>query len=288
MHQAIAPVGEARNDFDIFHALADRLGYAAAFTEGRDEMGWCQFIYDRFRTGAARGGVSLPGFQQFWAEGFVELPQPAREFVLFEEFRADPEKHPLKTPSGKIEIVSEQIAKLGYEDFPPHPAWVAPAEWLGSAEAKESFPLHLITNQPLRRLHSQMDPGPVSAAGKIAGREPIRISQVDADSRAIRDGDVVRVFNGRGACLAGAIVDDGILPSVAVMATGAWIDQSDGEPERHGNPNVLTLDVGTSKLTQGSSAQTALVEIERWTGPLPPVRALTPPELIAADGATAK
>ena len=288
MHQAIAPVGEARNDFDIFRALADRSGYEAAFTEGRDEMGWCQFLYDRFRTGAERKGVSLPGFQQFWAEGFVQLPPPAREFVLFEEFRADPDKHPLKTPSGKIEIASDEIAKLGYDDFPPHPAWMPPAEWLGSAEAKKDFPLHLITNQPPTRLHSQMDPGPVSAAAKIAGREPIRISLTDAARRNISDGDVVRVFNARGACLAGAVVDDGILPNVAVMATGAWIDQSDGEVERHGNPNVLTLDVGTSRLTQGSSAQTALVEIERWTGPLPPVRALTPPELVSADAAQMK
>jgi biotin/methionine sulfoxide reductase len=120
------------------------------------------------------------------------------------------------------------------------------------------------------------------------GREPIRISVADAARRQIRDGDVVRVFNARGACLAGAIVDDDISPSVAVMATGAWIDQSAGEPERHGNPNVLTLDVGTSRLTQGSSAQTALVEIERWTGPLPPIRALTPPELVHADAAPAE
>ncbi len=287
MHQAIAPVGEARNDFDIFRALADRLGYEAAFTEGRDEMGWCQFIYNRFRAAAARKDVGLRGFQQFWSEGFVELPEPPRHYVLFEDFRDDPEKHPLKTPSGKIEIASDQIAKLGYADFPPHPAWIAPAEWLGS-DASKRFPLHLMTNQPPRRLHSQMDPGPVSAATKVAGREPIRISTADAELRHIRTGDVVRVFNARGACLAGAIVDDGILPSVAIMATGAWFDQADGEPERHGNPNVLTLDVGTSRLTQGSSAQTALVEIERWTGPQLPVRALSPPELIEMDAAAAE
>ncbi len=278
MHQAIGPVAQARNDFDIFRALADRLGYEAAFTEGRDEMGWCQTVYERFRTNAERKGLSLPGFQEFWSEGYVTLPPPTREYVLFEDFRADPERHPLKTPSGKIEIVSETLAKFGYDDCPAHPAWMPPAEWLGSAEA-ERFPLHLITNQPSTRLHSQMDPGPVSASAKIVGREPIRISAADAASRQIRDGDVVRVFNDRGACIAGAVVDDGVLPNVAVMATGAWMDQSDGEPERQGNPNVLTLDVGTSRLTQGSSAQTALVQIERWTGPVPPVRVLTPPAM---------
>jgi len=287
MHQAIAPVGEARNDYDIFCALAERLSYESAFSEGRDEMAWCQWLYDRFRSGAEKKGVSLPGFQQFWAEGYVALPPPQRDFVLFEDFRADPLKHPLKTPSGKIEIASEAIAKFGYDDCPPHPAWLPPAEWLGSREAK-AFPIHLITNQPAARLHSQMDPGPVSAASKVAGREPIRINTADAARRNIRDGDVVRVFNARGACLAGAIVDDGVLPNVAVMATGAWLDQADGELERHGNPNVLTLDVGTSRLTQGSSALTALVEIERWTGPLPRIRTLTPPELLHADAAPAE
>ena len=281
MHQAITPVGEARNDFDIFRALADRLGYEAAFSEGRDEMGWCQFIYERVRAGAERKGFGLPGFQQFWAEGFVQLPLSTREFVLFEEFRADPQKHPLKTPSGKIEIASERIAQLGHHDLPPHPAWLEPAEWLGHGAANTNFPVHLLTNQPRTRLHSQMDPGPVSAASKVAGREPIRISTADAARRQIKNGDVVRVFNARGACLAGAVVDDGLLPSVAVMATGAWLDQ-DGAVERHGNPNVLTLDIGTSPLTQGSSAQTALVEIERWTGALPPLRVLTPPELVGA------
>src|SRR5262249_909286 len=66
--------------------------------------------------------------------------------------------------------------------------------------------------------------------------------------RGIRDGDVVRLFNPRGACLAGAVLDADVMPGVVVMATGAWFDPADatGEPERHGNPNVLTPDIATS------------------------------------------
>jgi biotin/methionine sulfoxide reductase len=91
------------------------------------------------------------------------------------------------------------------------------------------------------------------------------------------------VFNARGACLAAAVLDDGVMPQVAVMATGAWFDPAaPGEPERHGNPNVLTLDIGTSRLTQGSSALTALIEIERYDKPAPQVRAFTPPVLATA------
>ena len=282
MHRAIDPVGEARNDFDIFRALAGRLGYEDAFSEGRDEMGWCQWVYDRVRASATAKGVTLPGFQQFWAEGFVELPAPERDYVLFEDFRRDPERHPLKTPSGRIEIVSDAVAAFDYADCPPHPAWIPPAEWLGSAAAGR-WPMHLVTHQPASRLHSQMDPGPVAREQKVAGREPIRISPPDGERRGIRDGDVVRVFNARGACLAGAIIDPHVMPGVVVMATGAWFDpgSTSEEPERHGNPNVLTLDIGSSPLAQASSALTALVEIERWNEPVPAVRAFTPPELVA-------
>lgn len=285
MHRAIDPVGEARNDFDIFRALAARLGYEPAFTEGRDERGWCRVVYDHVRTGAAGKGVELASFERFWEEGFVELPPPERDFVLFEEFRRDPEGHPLRTPSGKIELASEAIGRFGYDDCPGHPAWIAPAEWLGSALTAR-WPLHLVTHQPARRLHSQMDPGPVSQAGKVAGREPIRMNPDDAAHRGIGAGDVVRVFNARGACLAGASLDAGVMPGVAVMATGAWFDPGEpGAPELHGNPNVLTLDLGTSRLTQGASALSALVEIARWSAPVPELRALTPPVLAGGAGA---
>jgi biotin/methionine sulfoxide reductase len=279
MHRAIDPVGDARSDFDIFHALADRLGYAQAFTEGRNEMDWCRAIYQRASAGAARKNVTLPPFEEFWRDGFIELPPPDEDFVLFEDFRRDPQLHPLKTPSGRIEIASQTIAGFGYDDCPEHASWIEPGEWLGSADAV-SWPLHLITHQPADRLHSQMDPGSLSRRHKIGGREQIRLSPQDAASRGVNNGDIVRVFNARGSCLAGATIDDGVMPRVVVMATGAWFDPAPTpeEPERHGNPNVLTRDVGTSRLTQGPSALSALVEVERWNGALPPVRAWTPPK----------
>ena len=130
-----------------------------------------------------------------------------------------------------------------------------------------------------------MDPGCVSRGGKVAGREAVRLNPADAASRGIADGDIVRVFNDRGACLGGARLDGDVMPGVVVMATGAWFDPgaSPNEPERHGNPNVLTLDIGTSPLAQGTSALTALVEIERWNAPAPELRVFAPPELAAAS-----
>ncbi len=112
----------------------------------------------------------------------------------------------------------------------------------------------------------------------------------DAAARGLQGGDIVRIFNRRGACLAGVRLDGGLLRGVVSMATGAWYDPArPGDPDSlciHGNPNVLTADIGTSRLGQGPSAQSCLVEIERWFGDLPPVTAHAPPA-IAEENATA-
>src|SRR5581483_2597327 len=198
---------------------------------------------------------SPPDFDTFWREGYVEIPRKAEEYVMFAEFRVDPETAKLHTPSGRIELYSEKIAGFGYPDCPPHASWIEPAEWLG-AEAADEYPLHLVSSQPRERLHSQLDPGPVSAAAKVAGREPVLIHPSDAAERGIKDGDVVRLFNARGACLAGAVVSDGIRQGVVQLSCGAWYDPADDEGRlcAHGNANMLTRDAGTSRLGQGPSS----------------------------------
>jgi biotin/methionine sulfoxide reductase len=198
---------------------------------------------------------------------------------LFDRFRADPDGRPLATPSGRIELFSETIDGFGYDDCPGHPVWLEPEEWLGGERAAR-FPLHLIANQPSTRLHGQLDPGAHSRAGKVAGREPVRVHPEDAAARNIADGDVVRVFNDHGVCYAGAVVTDTVRPRVVNLSTGAWFDPVDPadptSPWAHGNPNVLTADRGTSRLAQGSTGQHVLVEIERAVE-APPVRAHRPP-----------
>jgi biotin/methionine sulfoxide reductase len=68
---------------------------------------------------------------------------------------------------------------------------------------------------------------------------------------------------------------------VIAMATGAWFDPDQtGGPERHGNPNVLTLDIGTSRLAQGPSALSVLVEVERYAEMPGEVEAWTPPAIV--------
>jgi biotin/methionine sulfoxide reductase len=278
MQQAVAPVGDARNDYAIFSELARRLGCEGVFTQGRSEMEWLRHLYDRWRDKARTNQAVIPDFGGFWNDGFLELPRRAEDYVMLREFRADPEKHRLATPSGRIELYSERIAGFGYDDCPPHPTWLEPAEWLGGTSAG-GYPLHLVSSQPRDRLHSQMDSGPVSALGKVAGREAVTINPADATARGIADGDVVRIHNGRGACLAGAVVSDAVTAGVVRLSCGAWYDPDPDGMCAHGNANVLTFDRGTSKLGQGPSSATVLVEIERWAAPAPVVRAFMPPAM---------
>jgi biotin/methionine sulfoxide reductase len=151
------------------------------------------------------------------------VPEGPTHFTLSESFRADPVNSPLRTPSGRIEITSATIAGFGYPDCPGHPVWLEPDEWLGSPRTRR-FPLHLIANQPGTRLHSQLDMGATRQQGKVAGREAIQMHPEDAADRGIAAGDVVRVFNDRGACLAGAVLIWGIRRGVVRLPTGAWFD----------------------------------------------------------------
>jgi biotin/methionine sulfoxide reductase len=289
MKRAIAPVGAARDDYSTFSELADRFGIGQEFTETRSSGQWLKHLYDEAKGNAAKRNQDWPhwpDFEDFWERGYFELPAVHRPFVLFDQFRSDPIVNPLATPSGRIEIFSERIASFKYDDCRGHPAWLEPAEWLGSEKASD-YPLHLLTTQPETRLHGQMDMGRVSLRSKIKGREPIRINARDAAAREIQAGDIVRVFNDRGVLLAGAVVTDEIRPGVAQLATGAWFDPVEpgnpGSLDKHGNANVLTLDRGTSRLAQGSSAQTTLVQIERFADEPPAITAFEPPIISDVD-----
>jgi biotin/methionine sulfoxide reductase len=282
MHKAVEPPHGVLTDYDVFAAVAEQLGFAKEFSGGRSADEWVRHLYECTAESLAEEGVELPDFDDFWMTARVELPPPPASAVgSFAELRADPASSPLSTPSGRIEIFSDVVAGFGYDDCPGHPAWLEPAEWLGAPLA-EQFPLHLISNQPRTRLHSQYDNGGVSRASKISSREPLTMHPEDARERGIASGDVIRVFNGRGACLAGAVVSDRIRQGVVQLATGAWFDPVElvevGSLDRHGNPNVLTMDTGTSRLAQGPSAMTALVQVEKAAEEhLSPVQAFVPP-----------
>jgi len=143
-------------------------------------------------------------------------------------------------------------------------------------------PLVLVANQPATRLHSQLDFGGHSQAAKQRGREVATMHPHDAETRGIAQGDIIRLHNARGAVLAAVALSDGIRPGVVQLPTGAWFDPADSDDESTtcvaGNPNVLTEDRGTSGLAQGCTGQLTAVQVERFNGNLPPIRAFDPPQ----------
>lgn len=266
MHQAIQPLYQARHDYDVFSDLAERLGFKNAFTQGRNEHEWLTHLYESWRDKQLVNMPDLIDFDAFWNKGYVDIPKDEQPFILFEDFRQDPIQHHLNTPSGKIELYSKTIEQYHLADFAPHPEWRPPVEWLGSDKAKQ-WPLHLISVQPKDRLHSQLAKTPLVFSNQTAGKETLLMHPTDAKERHIQEYDLVEVINDRGRIFAGVQLTEGITQGVVIMSTGAWFDPGFGKKEwlpteQSGNPNVLTLDIGTSSLTQGPNAMSCLVEVQ--------------------------
>lgn len=278
MPQVLPLQFEAKTEFEIFSELEKRLKLNTDFSRGMSSAQWLEEMWQTLRENAKGHDRLLPDFETFLKGDIISFADPAPNGVFLSDFRKDPERYPLTTPSGKIELASKTIASFRYDDCPGHPTWLAPREWLGADTSRYS--LHMISGQPATRLHSQLDEGAYSKSMKIQGREPILINPTDAVKRGIKEGDVVVVFNDRGQCLAGARVTEDVLVNTVFLWTGAWYDpnlKNKDHQDRHGNPNVLTHDYRTSRLSQGPAAQSALVEIKKYQGELPDIGAFNPP-----------
>ena len=286
MSKLVEPFKEAKSDFDIFKGIAKKMDVENLFTEGRDEEDWQKWIYQETSVKSkSLKNIDFPSYQEFRKIGWFKVPPPKENTIMLKDFREDPTKFPLSTPSGKIEIYSKTVDSFNYDDCPGHPTWLEPCEWLGSKN--KNYPLHLISNQPKNKLHSQLDHGQLSRSQKMFGREPININPTDAECRRLKKGDIVRVFNSRGSCYAAVKLDENLRVGVVQMATGAWYDPENpkdlSSPCKNGNPNVLTQDKGTSKLGQGPIAHSCLVQIELAEITVPEVTAYDPPEIIRIE-----
>lgn len=247
MRQHIAPFADARDDYAIFSGLAARLEFGETYTEWRSAKAWLQVMYEQSFPRAEAEGIALPAFDDFWQQGVLEFIRPAEPQILLKDFRDEPEAQYQQT-----------VAR----------------QW----------PLHLLSSQPRTCLHSQYDHGSVSRDTKISGLELLWMHPHDAAARGIRDGDVVKVFNTRGALLAGAKLSDAIRPSVVQMSTGAWYDLENTANaqslDKHGNANILTKDRGSSRMGKGCTVQSFRVGMEKFEGRLPTVTAWEPPVFV--------
>ena len=163
--------------------LANKLGLGERFTENKSEIEWLESIWQRSSSTAKSLGFELPSFDDFCLTGSYRLPDRDRKGVWLSDFRTDPMKNPLKTPSGLIEIYSDKIASFSYRECPSHPVWLPPIEWLGS-ELANTYPLHLLSCQPATRLHSQYDQAQYSQDHKVQGCEVLFINPKTAKEKA--------------------------------------------------------------------------------------------------------
>jgi biotin/methionine sulfoxide reductase len=211
MQKAIEPLGQSRTDYDIFCGISERLGIGAEFSQGRSEMEWLRFLYEDTRQDAAtRLDFELPEFDEFWSRGWAQLPTQ-KDYVLYKDFREDPEKAPLPTESGRIVLTSERLRQLDYDDCPAHPTWIEPSEWLNGKKNDSEKPVfHLVSRQPPGRLHAQLDYEAESTKTKAQNREKCILNPKDAQRLDIREGETVRIWNGRGQCLAVAALDESV------------------------------------------------------------------------------
>lgn len=282
----IKPAGESQSDFWICRELCKRWGYEEVFTEEKNtELEWVKYIYKNTVEKANSLNIKMPSFEEFWEKGYIRFEEDDKStenYTRYEEFRNNPYKHRLGTPSGKIEIFSPVIEKFKYDDCKGYPSWIEPIEWLGNKKA-EKYPIHIVSPHSKYRLHSQLNNTYIRGLYEISGREPLLLNPKEAQKRGLKQGDIIRVFNDRGEILAGLHITNEVIEGVAVMCEGAWYSpEVPGEKSlcQHGNVNVLSIDKGTSKIAQSNIAHTALVEIEKYKGVIKPINAFTKPKIL--------
>ena len=264
---------ECRGAWEVCVELAKRWGIEDAFTEGRTEGEWIRHLYE----GDRERSTGLPTFDRLLKEGLAWRADCAEPFVALADWRSDPDAHPLDTPSGKIELFSEQLAVTaealrGTPDegaITPIPTYVpewGPAEFgVEQAEPACDQPLRVFGFHSVARIHSSW--GNVPA---VSRRVPqvISINPADADARGIATGDLVEASNRFGTLRLPAHVTDDVIAGTIVMPQGAWWQaESDvAEPiDVGGCINTLTIS-RPSPLAFGNPQHTCWCSLRRHMG----------------------
>jgi anaerobic selenocysteine-containing dehydrogenase len=221
--QVVPPAGQARNDYDVLWDLAERLGFGAAFSEGRTAGEWVRHFIEESE-------IADP--EEFRRTGVYLAPNQER--VGLADFTADPAGHPLSTPSGLVEIASETYARE--TGFPAIPTWQPPPE-------DERYPLRLITPKSPHRTHSQGSNIPA-----LRERDPHALSMhpLDAAPRGIADGDAVILSNAQGRVRVPVRLSDDLMPGVVSLPEGIWVDLDAEGIDVGGAANMLTATEGTA------------------------------------------
>jgi anaerobic selenocysteine-containing dehydrogenase len=233
---AIPPVGEALPNTEIFRRLADRMGFDDAAFRFSDEQMVAAALTplggDRAHELRERGWIRVDTEDQV-------LPYAAGGFL---------------TPSGKCELFSEQLERIGMDPLPGFaPARESPA---GDPALAARFPLALLTAKGAHHFLNSSYAN-VDRALKAEKAPMLDLHPDDALARGILDGDTVRVFNDRGSIELPARVGDKVRSGVVSMPSGWWASKT----ASGSSANALTPD-GISDLGGGGDFHSALVEVE--------------------------
>lgn len=272
--QCIAPLGESKGDWEIALMVAERFGLKEKITQGKSIEEWMRVGFDH------SGCAELISWEKFKENEYYVIPTDPewdKDTPGLGDFYKDPEKHPLTTPTGKLEIYSEKLAKHfpDDEERPPYPKWIpygkTHQESLQCERAKK-YPILVVSNHPRWGVHANHDDitwfREIKTC-KVKGPDGYQYHTVwihpkDAEVRGIEDGDVVKIYNERGGVLGGAFVTERIMPGVISIDHGAKYDPIvPGELDRGGAINTITPGKTTSKNSTGMATSGFLAEIER-------------------------
>lgn len=256
---------EWKSIYEMLTEIAKRLGpdVEQAFTEGRSQSDWMKYLYAKMQA----KDPALPSYEEMRQMGVYKRKDPQEHFVAYKSFREDPQANPLKTPSGKIEIYSENLANIAAswtlkkdDVISPLPIYSAGFEAWNDAMSKD-FPLQMIGFHYKGRTHSTYANIDLLNA---ACRHEVWMNPIDAQQRGIKQGDIVKVFNQRGEVRLPAKVTPRIMPGVTGMGQGAWHEANmNGDRVDYGAcANTLTT-LRPSPLAKGNPQHTNLVQIEK-------------------------
>ncbi len=273
MNKAIEPLGECKDDIRIAEELAKRLGIEnfgldavlnefmkATSKSVQEEIQQLDTVEEkmlRVFTALAPDLKQYIGkdYQKYKTDGVYRI-KDVKPYVAFKKNIDDFENNPWPTPSGKIEIFSDQIASWNNPMAPAIPSYVPTWENRDDPLA-EKYPLQFLSFHPRHSVHSELQK--VEWLQEI-GLQRLWINPVDAEERGVRDGDTVLVFNDRGTISVNAWVTKRIIPGVVAMPEGAWFNPDEDGIDRGGCANTLTKDA----MSEGGAAalKTCLVQVK--------------------------
>ena len=257
MPKILEPPYETKSDYQICSEVADRFGLKEEYTEGRSEREWIEWSVEYYRK---TWFPDIPALDKFEKSNNGVYSVPVKDpKIAFKDFREDPLKNKLNTPSGKIELFSKDLYDMNNPGFiPPVPKYIE--EWESPfGKESEKYPLSVIGHHYMPRVHSTHDNNDWACE---AFPQRVFINEIDAELRGIKSGDFVKIYNDRGAIIMKSRVTNKILPGVIDIPQGAWWEPDEKGIDRRGNVNVLTSEKWTP-LAFGNAQHTIMAQVEK-------------------------